>query len=597
MSAQPLPRPLSSSRANRFPSSVAALLVACALGLPAQQDKDRERKPPPPAKPAAEPHREAKPEPRREARPETPRPEPRREARPETPRREPRTETPRPEVRREMQMEPRRDPTPMPGARGDRTPTPRKEVGTRPGPVRETTPREAVPHGGAPRDGHADRPGGFFDPRPGPAREVVKVRGGGEIHRTPGGAIREVRTSGGVVIRHAPSGVRLVEVARPGGRIIVANATGRRGYLQRPLVVHNHSFVQRTYILNGVPRARIYRPWVHAGWTYHVYAPVVYYRPAFYSWCYTPWRRPVRYVWGWESRPWYGYYGGYFTPYRSYVSPSYWLADFLLATTLEAAYLAQRASVEAPPVTYSTATALTPEVKDAIADEVRRQMDLERAERDARDDRDDATPALFSERGPRVFVVSNPLMASSDGQECALSEGDVLELNRRPSPSSEFAEVRVLSSRSGNCARGSRLTVRCTDLQEMQNHLRATLGDGMSTLQKEQGRNGLPTLPKDVLGTDRTAYADEVRPDADAVEQITQAAQEANRAEQDLINQGPQDPGGAAGAATISLGMTFEEVERVLGRPRNTADLGAKKIYVYKDLKITFLNGKVSDVQ
>jgi hypothetical protein len=43
--------------------------------------------------------------------------------------------------------------------------------------------------------------------------------------------------------------------------------------------------------------------------------------------------------------------------------------------------------------------------------------------------------------------------------------------------------------------------------------------------------------------------------------------------------------------------MTLTDVERAMGRPKNTVDLGSKKIYVYKDLKITFLNGRVSDVQ
>ena len=35
----------------------------------------------------------------------------------------------------------------------------------------------------------------------------------------------------------------------------------------------------------------------------------------------------------------------------------------------------------------------------------------------------------------------------------------------------------------------------------------------------------------------------------------------------------------------------------MLGQPKNIVDLGAKKIYVYPDLKITFNNGKVADVE
>jgi hypothetical protein len=38
-------------------------------------------------------------------------------------------------------------------------------------------------------------------------------------------------------------------------------------------------------------------------------------------------------------------------------------------------------------------------------------------------------------------------------------------------------------------------------------------------------------------------------------------------------------------------------VVSALGKPEKIVDLGAKQIYVYKDLKITLVNGKVSDVQ
>jgi hypothetical protein len=34
-----------------------------------------------------------------------------------------------------------------------------------------------------------------------------------------------------------------------------------------------------------------------------------------------------------------------------------------------------------------------------------------------------------------------------------------------------------------------------------------------------------------------------------------------------------------------------------LGQPKSIVNLGTKKIYVYNDMKITFKDGKVSDVQ
>lgn len=48
---------------------------------------------------------------------------------------------------------------------------------------------------------------------------------------------------------------------------------------------------------------------------------------------------------------------------------------------------------------------------------------------------------------------------------------------------------------------------------------------------------------------------------------------------------------------SIEKGMTPEQVEAAMGKPEKIVNLGPKKIYVYKDLKVTFLNGKVSDVQ
>lgn len=47
----------------------------------------------------------------------------------------------------------------------------------------------------------------------------------------------------------------------------------------------------------------------------------------------------------------------------------------------------------------------------------------------------------------------------------------------------------------------------------------------------------------------------------------------------------------------IEKGQTPDQVKASLGPPEKIVNLGPKQIYVYKDLKVTFLNGKVSDVQ
>jgi len=53
----------------------------------------------------------------------------------------------------------------------------------------------------------------------------------------------------------------------------------------------------------------------------------------------------------------------------------------------------------------------------------------------------------------------------------------------------------------------------------------------------------------------------------------------------------------AAPPKSISLGQTVDEVVAAFGQPEKKAQLGSKQIFYYKDLKVTFVNGKVSDVQ
>jgi hypothetical protein len=49
--------------------------------------------------------------------------------------------------------------------------------------------------------------------------------------------------------------------------------------------------------------------------------------------------------------------------------------------------------------------------------------------------------------------------------------------------------------------------------------------------------------------------------------------------------------------ATVALGQTPDEVTAALGQPAKKAKIGTKEIYFYKDLKVTFVNGKVKDIQ
>lgn len=53
----------------------------------------------------------------------------------------------------------------------------------------------------------------------------------------------------------------------------------------------------------------------------------------------------------------------------------------------------------------------------------------------------------------------------------------------------------------------------------------------------------------------------------------------------------------AAGPKTISIGQSKNDVIGILGQPSKDVKLGAKEILVYPDMKVTLVNGKVSDVQ
>jgi hypothetical protein len=56
----------------------------------------------------------------------------------------------------------------------------------------------------------------------------------------------------------------------------------------------------------------------------------------------------------------------------------------------------------------------------------------------------------------------------------------------------------------------------------------------------------------------------------------------------------PQDP---APPKKIAPGQTVDEVKAMFGEPEQITEFGAKLIYKYKDLKVTFLKGKVTDVE
>jgi hypothetical protein len=292
-----------------------------------------------------------------------------------------------------------------------------------------------------------------------------------------------------------------------GDRRIVTEQSGReivvlgphRGYTQRVYESRaGREYVQRTYFVGGRRYAYAYRTYDYGGVRYYGYAPAFYFRPVYYAWAYSPWSAPVSYRWGWGDEPWYGYYGSYFTPYRTYPTASAWLTDYVIADDLRAAY---EARPSAAPSSEDAAPGgepqLDPDVKQVIANEIKRQIAAEReaaVNQNGSPSDEDEPPAL--DPSGRVFVVASNLdTTTSTGQECELSPGDVLLRARDRVEDDERVRVTVASSKKDDCRAGASVSVDLGDLQEMSNHLRQAVDAGLKTLADNAGRNGLPAAP------------------------------------------------------------------------------------------------------
>jgi hypothetical protein len=436
-----------------------------------------------------------------------------------------------------------------------------------------------------------------------PATHIVTTPHGDSIHRSPSGQVREVHLLSGATVYHPPGGVRRVELARPGGHVVMASAPGH-GYVQRQITVGNTAMIKRTYIQNGVPMARFYQPRMHNGVALFVYRPVRYYRPAFYRWAYNPWRRPAVYVWGWARSPWYGYYGGYFSPYPMYESPSLWLTDYVIAATLESAYQERLAANSAISNNSASGQPITTETKEAIAEEVRRQIDTLRMEQNQVNSSGGTITTIFSDNAKHIFVANSSYLYNSDAGECMVHEGDVLAMSGAPPANATSVDVAVLSSRGQDCARGSTVSAPLRDLQEMHNAMMATVDRGLGEMQAKQGRDGIPALPPGSSGTIDSPYAAEAQPDENAAGELDAVIQESDRAEQEAIDQlatpastklmfsttGMVQP-------TLTPGLSIEQAKAIQGEPQKIVEVGNRKIYVYKNVKITFTNGRLTDIE
>jgi hypothetical protein len=294
-------------------------------------------------------------------------------------------------------------------------------------------------------------------------------------------------------------------------------------------------------MVGGRRYAYAYGRYPYHGFYYYHYAPAFYFRPAFYGWAFNPWFAPVYYNWGWYGAPWYAPYGYYFTPAPYYPVASLWLTDYLLGQTLQAAYEAQAANAAANAANAAPQTAqnpvLTPEVKQAIAEEVKRQLEAERA---AAGTPNQAVAPTAAEQAPpaldpavRVFVVSSAIDVTAGNQGCSLTPGDIITRIDDSPDANQNVGALVTSSKRSDCPSGQKVAVSVQDLQEMHNQFRQNIDTGLKTLADNQGKNGLPKSPDT-----RTTAGEVPTPDPDDVQGELQKQQaDANQTETDIKQQ------------------------------------------------------------
>ena len=453
-------------------------------------------------------------------------------------------------------------------------------------------------------------------PAPKGSNEHV-TKSGSAVRTRPGGKVSDVHDSKrGMDTHHNMGGGRRVSVERHDGSRVVAER-GRRGYVERGYRYHGGDYGRRSYFDHGHEYNRFYRGYGFRGLMLNVYAPGFYYGRGFYGWAYNPWAAPIAFGWGWAGNPWYGYYGGYFQPYAVYPSAAFWLTDYIISQDLQAAYAAhQEAGEEAgTPVAAGGQPALTPEVKQMIADEVKGQLALESQEATQNAANQDVDPGssgiarLLSDGRPHVFVAGGNLdVTDASGQECVVSDGDTLQMQTAPPSDATTANLVVLSSKGKpECQISLTVQVQLTDLQEMQNHMRETIDQGLKDLQDKQGTGGLPSAPASAQAPPAAAQyaAAAPPPEANLAADIQQTDQQSDQSEKEVQAEAPQDSGAPAGAAaaapaapaSIELRQTTDQVQAALGAPTRIANLGSKVIYYYNGMKVTFKDGKVVDVQ
>jgi hypothetical protein len=329
------------------------------------------------------------------------------------------------------------------------------------------------------------------------SRDEDRAPGGGVIRTRADGSRAEIHDARrGMDIRYGLNGSRHVVMERSDHSRVFAERGGS-GYVQHPYEYRGQEFAHRTYFDHGQEFVRFYTRSAYHGMYLEIYTPATYYPVGFYGWVYTPWGEPIHYSWQWRGTPWYRVYAGYFTPYATYGSAPLWLTDYVIATSLQAAYAAQ---VRAQMAAGNGAAPLSAEVKEEIAQEVQVEVQQEGAAARANSGNlqgapdDEGISTLLRDGHSHVFMPGSVVdLVDASGNGCTLSPGDVVQVRAAPAPGAQAVNATVLASKGGReCATDGTVRMQLTDLQESENYMRQSIEQGMAELQAKQGTGNLP---------------------------------------------------------------------------------------------------------
>ena len=208
---------------------------------------------------------------------------------------------------------------------------------------------------------------------------------------------------------------------------------------------------------------------------------------------------------------------------------------------------------------------LTPEVKQAIADEVKAEIlaeqqasqqsgpqapqapaaapaatpasDTSSADADAPVTAPAGTPEVVPDAlnpNNRTFIVADSITPDlPDGTQCTLTQGDVLTRIEDTPDSNASVKVLVSGSQKADCKSGSQVAIKVNDLQEMHNHFREQIDDGLSEMAKKQGTGGMPAAPAG-SATAKANPEGTAQPDLTAQADVEKASASADQTEKEV---------------------------------------------------------------